>query len=138
MARKAVAFALALLTASAILTARGSTAPDVTGKWTGTIAIPGDTKRQKSLLFASFKQNGVELTGAIGPTAEAQLPISKGEIETTKYGTVIRFQMAGPSFVMRFELIPAGEVLRGVARLDGEKATAPVELQKEAPAGNGR
>jgi hypothetical protein len=103
--------------------------PDVSGSWAGTIAIPEKGRRVKNPLHAAFKQTGDQLTGTIGPEANAQLGISKGRVETTKFGTVVTFDMAGAGFVMHFELVPDGAALRGVARLDGEKATAPVELQ---------
>lgn len=104
--------------------------PDFTGTWIGTIAIPEKGKRgDKTPLHAAFKHAGAELTGTIGPDPESQAEISKGRVETTQYGTVLTFDLVGPSFVMHFELRPADGVLRGVARLDGERATAAVELQ---------
>jgi hypothetical protein len=102
---------------------------DLTGSWAGTIAIPEKGQRVKNPLHAAFRQAGDQLTGTIGPAANAQLGISKGRVETTKFGTVVTFDMPGSGFVMHFELRPDGSALRGVARLDGEKATAPVELQ---------
>jgi hypothetical protein len=111
------------------LTARIAPA-DFTGTWTGTIAVPEKGKPgARTPLHAAFKHAGAALTGTIGPDADAQAEISNGRVETTQYGTVISFDLVGESFMMRFELRPADGVLRGVARLDGAKAVAPVELQ---------
>lgn len=130
MARRLVALVVVAYMMSTVALATPLAPPDFTGTWTGTIAIPQKGKRgEKTPLHAAFKHAGAELTGTIGPDAESQAEISKGRVETTQYGTVVMFDMVGPSFVMHFELRPADDFLRGVARLDGEKATAAVELQ---------
>jgi len=130
MTRRVLVAVLTVVMSAAALAMQGAPAgPDLTGSWTGTIAIPEKGKRVKNPLHAAFKQAGDQLTGTIGPEASAQLGISKGRVETTKFGTVVTFDMAGAGFVMHFELVPDGSALRGVAKLDGEKATAPVELQ---------
>lgn len=117
-----------VMSATALAMQKAPVPADLTGSWTGTIAIPEKGKRVTNPLHAAFKQAGEELTGTIGPEANAQLSIAKGRVETTKFGTVVTFDMPGAGFVMHFELRPDGSALRGVARLDGEKATAPVEL----------
>ena len=127
--RVLVAVLTVVMSAAALAMQSGPAGPDLTGSWVGTIAIPEKGTRVKNPLHAAFKQSGAELTGTIGPEEKAQLGISKGRVETTKFGTVVTFDMAGAGFVMHFELRPNGSALRGVARLDGEKATAPVELQ---------
>lgn len=129
MTRKVLVTVFAVVMSTAALAMQStSAAPDVSGSWAGSIAIPEKGKRVKNPLHAAFKQAGDQLTGTIGPSANAQLGISKGRVETTKFGTVVTFDMPGAGFVMHFELRPDGSALRGVARLDGEKATAPVEL----------
>jgi hypothetical protein len=117
-----------VMSAAAVAMQKAPAVSDVTGSWAGTIAIPEQGRRVKSPLHAAFTQAGDQLTGTIGPEANAQLGIAKGRVETTKFGTVVTFDMPGAGFVMHFELRPDGTALRGVARLDGEKATAPVEL----------
>src|SRR5690349_11774365 len=96
---------VAALITAALAIAKAET-PDVSGAWSGTITIPAKGERQKSPLYASLKQEGDALTGTIGPEQNAQLPISKGRIESTKYGTFITFDMPASSFVMHFELRP--------------------------------
>jgi hypothetical protein len=127
--RVLVAVLTVVMSAAALAMQAAPPGPDFTGAWAGTIAIPEKGRRVKNPLHAAFKQAGDELTGTIGPEANAQLGISKGRVETTKFGTVVTFDMPGAGFVMHFELVPDGTTLRGVARLDGEKTTAPVELQ---------
>ena len=129
MTRRVLVGVLTVVMSAAALAMQSAPAgPDVSGSWAGTIAIPEKGRRVKNPLHAAFKQTGDQLTGTIGPEANAQLGISKGRVETTKFGTVVTFDMAGAGFVMHFELVPDGAALRGVARLDGEKTTAPVEL----------
>ena len=128
MTRRVLVGVLTVVMSAAAL-AMQSAGPDVTGSWAGTIAIPEKGRRVKNPLHAAFKQAGDQLTGTIGPEAGAQLGTSRGRVETTKFGTVVTFDMPGAGFVMHFELRPDGSALRGVAKLDGEKATAPVELQ---------
>ena len=130
MTRRVLVAVLTVVMSVAALASHSAPAgPDLSGSWSGTIAIPEQGRRVKNPLHAAFKQAGAELTGTIGPEANAQLGISKGRVETTKFGTVVTFDLPGAGFVMHFELVPDGAALRGVARVDGEKATAPVELQ---------
>src|SRR5262245_20972222 len=83
--------------------AHTTTATNFSGSWTGSITIPAVGKREKSPLQAVFKQAGFELTGTIGPGADTQAPIVNGRVETTKFGTVMTFDLPGQSFVMHFE-----------------------------------
>ena len=131
MARKLIATVVAVVVMSTVVLARASAnAPNLTGKWSGTIAVPEKGRRgDKEPFQATFKQDGIELTGTVGPDAESQLAISKGRVESTKFGTLVTFDLIGPSFALHFELVPAGGMLRGVARHDNEKSTAAVELQ---------
>jgi hypothetical protein len=131
MARKLIATVIAAAVMSTVVLARASSnAPNLTGTWTGTIAVPENGRRgDKEPFQASFKQDGVELTGTVGPDADKQMAISKGRVESTKFGTLVTFDLVGPSFSLHFELVPSAGVLRGVARLDRDKSTAAVELQ---------
>jgi hypothetical protein len=131
MARKLIATVIAAAVMSTVVLARTSyDAPNLTGSWTGTIAVPENGKRgDKEPFQATFKQDGVELTGTVGPDADSQLAISKGRVESTKFGTLVTFDLIGPSYALHFELVPARGVMRGVARMDRDKSTAAVELQ---------
>ncbi|HXT68182.1 MAG TPA: hypothetical protein VN700_00390 [Vicinamibacterales bacterium] len=131
MSRTLLGLVLTLVLSSvAVAAGRTSTAAaDFSGRWSGTIAIPENGKRVKSGLHATFKHAGEELTGSVGPDPAAQLPITKGRVEITKFGTVMTFEMPGQGFVMRFELREDHGVLRGLARLAGQPGQAPVELQ---------
>ena len=132
MARKLISFVVAAAVLSTVAFAYTSStdSSSLSGSWAGTIAIPEKGRRgDKEPLHATFKQNGSELTGTLGPDEKSQLAISKGHVEVTKFGTIVTFDMVGPNFAAHFELVPSGGVLRGVAKLDTEKATAAVELQ---------
>lgn len=111
---------------------------DVTGTWVGSIAFPqGSKPSQASPLRAALKQSGPNLTGSIGSSADDQLAIANGRVEVTQFGAAILFDMKGSDVVLRFELRPAGGLLRGVARIDGSPRTAPVELHLAQPTAPG-
>ena len=129
MRRYSLAFVLAVLVASTTGAARPTDPSTLTGVWTGTISIPDRGKFEKAALHATFKHDGPKLTGTVGLNSKAQFDISKGLVEATKFGVSTTFDMPATGFVMHFELRLADNVLRGVARLDNEKAVAPVELQ---------
>jgi hypothetical protein len=109
-------------------------AMDFSGTWVGTLRIPEPGERwQASKVQVLFKQSGHALSGSLAFGSTAQAPIAKGVIEATKFGTSLWFELRGADFVMRFELRPDGDALRGVARVDGSRRTAPIELHR-APA----
>ena len=129
MHRKVITFLLAALMSSTLVSGAFVVDVDYSGTWSGTILVPEEGKRIRSPLHASFKHDGETLTGTIGPSTKAMLAITRGRVETTKFGTTITFDMPGEGFTMHFELRPDGDLLRGAAKLDGEKLTAAVELQ---------
>ena len=130
MPRALIALVLAVALMPAVKAARKPVvAADLSGTWSGSIAIPKDGKKEKNPLHAVLKQDGALLSGTVGPSPDAQVTISHGRVENTKFGTSTIFELAGKGFVMRFELRLEEGVLKGVARIDGEKATAPVELR---------
>lgn len=128
MYRKVVAPVLAVLIASTVALTALVPDADYSGKYAGTITIPSG-KREKSAFHASFTQQGAELTGTVGGSPDQQVAFSKGRVESTKFGTLITFDIPVQNVFMHFELRPFQNTLRGVAKLDGERATAPVELQ---------
>ena len=105
-------------------------AMDFSGAWVGTLRIPEPGERwQPNALRVVFKQSGYALQGSL-VVGQSKSPIANGRVEATQFGTSLSFQLKGPDFVMRFELRPDGEVLRGVARVDGSRRGAPVELRR--------
>jgi hypothetical protein len=129
MHRNVITFLLVALMSSTLVSGAFVVNVDYSGRWSGTILVPDEGKRIRSPLHASFKHDGETLTGTLGPSTNAMLAITKGRVETTRFGTIITFDMPGEGFAMHFELRPAGDSLRGVAKLDGETLTAAVELQ---------
>lgn len=111
-----------------------SSAPDFSGAWVGTLRIPEPGERwQPNALRVVFKQSGYTLQGSLVLAASSQTPIQNGRVEVTQFGTSLSFQLKAPDLVMRFELRPDGDMLRGVARVDGSRRSAPIELRR-APA----
>ena len=129
MARNASALLVAVLIACTVGSASARDLPNLSGAWSGTISIPEKGKLEKSPLHATLKHSGSALSGTVGSSIKSQIDITKGEVESTQFGTSITFDLPGTGSVMHFELRLANNVLRGFARLDGEKAKAPVELQ---------
>src|SRR6185436_6517947 len=119
MSRKLFAFLLVVCMSTAVSAAARPAATDVSGTWAGTIRIPDPSLGgRRTPFFATLKQNGEELTGTVGPAADSRVPIAKGRVEMTKFGTVVTFTMNVPGAVMNFELRPDGPYLRGLARLE--------------------
>lgn len=132
MVPRTLAFAVMLLVSSVAGSAAQRPSPDLNGAWSGSILIPAEGKRERNELTATFKHAGEALAGALGPNAKAQIDIAKGHVESTQFGTSVTFDLPGAGFVMHFELRLSGNVLRGIARLEGEKGVAQVELQRNA------
>ena len=105
---------------------------DVSGTWVGTLRIPEAGERyQPNAIRVVFKQSGFALVGSLGFSGQPQTPISNGRVEATQFGTSLSFALKGLDFVMRFDLRPDGDALRGAARIDGSRRTAPIELRRE-------
>ncbi|MBI1761618.1 MAG: hypothetical protein HYR56_09305 [Acidobacteria bacterium] len=119
------AIGLTLVLATALLAA----ADGVTGKWTGSfvITLDGETKDEMALL--NLKQNGTELTGTGGPSADEQWPIQNGKVEGDKL--IFDVQSGGP--LIKFNLTLADGHLKGEAKAehDGHSMKAAVDLQRK-------
>ena len=124
MRRFAVATSIILLLVSAVLAA------DLTGKWSGSIVFTNpDGGTMDSSAFMDLKQNGSELTGTAGPSAEEQLPIQKGKVE----GDKITFEVQTNGPIMKFELALVVGHLKGEAKaeFDGQVRKATLDLQRK-------
>ena len=116
-------------------TAATSSPIDFSGTWAGTLRIPEAGERwTATAIRVVFKQSGLAITGSLAFAGQAQAPIANGRVEATQFGTSLSFALKGLDFVMRFDLRPDGDVLRGAARIDGTRRTAPIELRREAAA----
>ena len=60
---------------------------DVTGRWTGTIALETDSEAKPALLI--LKQNGNAVTGTAGPDEGERFPITNGRLEENRVLLVV-------------------------------------------------
>ena len=117
-------------------TARPASAPvpeviDLNGSWVGMIAIPEKDRRVPSSFHAALTYAGGTLTGTAGSNTKAQTALTKTRVESTRFGTSLVFNLVGPNNIeLEFQLRAADGMLKGVARLPGVAATAPVELRR--------
>jgi hypothetical protein len=107
-------------------------ADDLTGKWSGRVAITfsdGDTK--DAMGFMDLKQKGAEITGTAGESPDKQWAIQKGKVEGNKI--TFEVQTEGPLF--KFELTLVDGHLKGEAKAEHEgksmKAAFDLQRQKE-------
>jgi hypothetical protein len=122
--RFAIATSMVLLIASAVLAA------DLTGKWSGSILFNNpDGGTREGSAFMDLKQNGSELTGTAGPSADEQSPIQKGKVE----GDKITFEVQTNGPLMKFELALVDGHLKGEAKaeFDGQVRKATLDLQRK-------
>src|SRR6188508_3395817 len=94
---KPVALAAALIVAASTSFAYQTSAPDVTGTWTGTFTST-DSSGQPSedSAYLVLKQSGVELTGTAGPRPDRQMPLANGKVATVKGVTTVTFDLTEP------------------------------------------
>ena len=93
-----------LLSAIVVLTAA---AADVTGKWTGNIAIENNDPEPAMLIL---KQDGASITGSGGPNDGEQWPIKTGKIAGNKITLEIPRNDEG---VYKLELVIDGDKMTG-------------------------
>jgi hypothetical protein len=116
---------LTLMLATALFAA----ADNVTGKWTGSFAITLDGETRDEKAYLDLKQNGAELTGTGGPSADEQWPIQNGKVEGDKL--TFEVQSGGP--LIKFNLTLAEGHLKGEAKAEheGRSMKAAVDLQRK-------
>jgi hypothetical protein len=108
-------------------------APNLTGKWTGTLTRTAPDGRSQSIDFMfDLTQKGKVLTGTAGPSAERQWPIEKGAVD----GSKVTFRVQQPDGPLRtFTLTLVKGRLQGdmLAELKGQSFTAKVDLGRDKP-----
>ncbi|HYP15085.1 MAG TPA: nuclear transport factor 2 family protein [Bryobacteraceae bacterium] len=116
---------LALAAASSLLAA------DVTGTWTGTLAIPSADggERPPGPAYLVLKQDGATLTGTAGPNVGEQHPIMNGKAENGH----VTFNVAAGETVMQFALTHSGDDLTGevTRERDGQPQTAKLAVKRQ-------
>ena len=103
---------IALLTFVATMTAA-----DVTGTWSGPLAMTRGDETKDDNAYLVLKQSGAEITGTIGPNVDKRIQITKGTADGNN---------------IHIEAIVEGEnklVLR--LKVDGDKLTG--DLKAEGP-----
>ena len=107
------------------LAALGLAGADVTGKWSGTLSIAGESEKKPAFLV--LKQEGTKITGTAGPSESEQFPVQDGTVE----GGHVRFEV--PEHSMKFDLVQDGEELKGgiTREQEGEKQTATIVVKRE-------
>src|SRR5262245_7579602 len=123
--RTLAALAALLLTTSAVhAQPKKAAAPDLTGKWTGTMTRTApDGKSQTIAWMFDLTQKGQVLTGTAGPNAEWQWAIEKGGAVE---GNKATFKVQQPEGPMRtFTLALAKDRLQGemLAEFQGQSFT---------------
>jgi hypothetical protein len=106
-----------------------ATAADVNGKWSGSFNVTRpDGEVKEDTAFFVLKQNGLELTGTVGPSEEEQFPIEKGKIE----GDKITMEASAKGSIIKFELVLAGDHIKGDANgdHDGQPLKAKLDLTR--------
>ena len=118
----AVAFLCTLLFASSALAA------DASGNWIGKAVVQGE--QEDHPLYLVLKQDGADLTGTGGPSAEEQIAIEPGKVD----GAKVTFVVKTPKMTLNFEFTLDGDTLKGVVNVehDGQKAVANVDLKRAA------
>jgi hypothetical protein len=122
--------------ALAPILAQQEKAADLTGVWVGTFTSTTSTgEPDEDPAYLSLKQKGEELTGTGGPTADRQMPISKGKVTTVKSVTTAIFEATeNPERPpIQFELKLVDGRLKGTASQEsnGRKRTAVVDVGRE-------
>lgn len=100
---------------------------DVTGKWTGTLDIPGPDGKDSTAVL-NLKQKGAEITGTAGPGEDEQLPIKNGKIE----GDKISLDVENNGRVIHFAMVVAEDRITGEATMNagGETHTAKIAVSR--------
>jgi hypothetical protein len=125
--------ALLLATSAVQAQPKKQTAPDLTGKWTGTMTRTAPDGRSQTIAWMfDLTQKGQVLTGTAGPNAERQWAIEKGGAVK---GNKATFKVQQPEGPMRtFTLALVEDRLQGemLAELQGQSFTTKVDMGRAA------
>ena len=116
-------FAYCLLSALMAVTAAAS---DVTGRWTGNLAVDNNDPESFTLIL---KQDGAAIAGSVGATDGDQLPIRTGKIDGNKI--TLEVQQHEDSS-LKIELGLDGDQMSGnlTATRGGRTRTAKITLTR--------
>jgi hypothetical protein len=90
---------------------------DVTGTWTGPMAMTRDGETRDDNAHLVLTQTGKEIKGSAGPNEEKQMPITKGSIEGSDIVLEVTEPNGGPGkFTLRL-------------KVDGDKMTGDLSSE---------
>jgi hypothetical protein len=97
------------------------------GKWTGTFVDSAETSKNEGLVLI-LTQDGNTLTGTAGPTADEQMAISNGKIDSNN----VTFDLKAEEIMIHFTLQLVDNHLKGqaTAEVAGEKHSGVIDLTR--------
>jgi hypothetical protein len=115
-----------LLLTSLLLTLSISAA-DLSGKWSGTyIDVSGGNKTEPLVMILT--QDGNTITGTVGMTVEAQMPIGNGKVD----GNNVTFDVTAEEVSIHYVLRLVDEHLKGQVKavVAGEKLDGTLDVKR--------
>ena len=112
--KKLLLFAGVLL--SAWLPPAALSAPNLTGKWSGTLQVEGGNGSKP--VYMILKQDGNRLSGSGGPDESEQHPFEGGKVEGSK--VTFDVLLGGGPGLMHFDLQIRGDDITGQMKRSGE------------------
>jgi hypothetical protein len=97
---------------------------NVTGKWSGSFVMSGPDGSKEGTAFLNLKQEGVAITGSVGPEEGEQYPIKTGKID----GDKISLDVDHNGRTMKFTLVLADDHIKGDASISGEGPAMTAKL----------
>ena len=124
MKKLAFVVALVLVLLPAMLFAQ--TAPDFSGKWTGSFSMTSP-QTEDDTAYIELKQKGADLTGVAGPNANQTWPL-KGKVD----GNKVTFEVQHDQMVLKFVLNYVDGHLKGdaAAEMNGQALAAKVDVTR--------
>jgi len=109
-----------------------TTAPTLSGTWTGTFVTRVDSGAPNDeRIHMVLKQTGPDLTGTAGPAPDQQMTIAKGKVQTTAEGTTVTFEVDAGAAPIHFDLKLVDGHLKGNARAEGDGRTFAAVVDAE-------
>lgn len=126
--KKLLLFAGILL--SAWLSPAAFSAPNLTGKWSGTLQMEGGNSSKP--VYMILKQDGNKLSGSAGPDDSEQHPFAGGKVEGSK--VTFDVLLGGGPGLMHFDLQVRGDHITGQTKRSGEglNEAAKISMKRTA------
>ena len=103
-------------------------AADVSGKWSGTSEFVNRGGETRTIpVNLTLQQNGEQVTGTAGPSAEQQQQIQNGKFD----GNQLTFEVSDGEGKAMVSLTLAGEALKGEAKYHREYGIITIKISVE-------